>query len=397
MGGFPRGQNMSARRDTMTSLIRSSALTELNRLGCSALTMEAVARASFCSIGSVYARFDSRSALFSDLLQSRVAPAIRDLADTTRPRGQVLRSLIEGDLSAETAALVELVLASRHDPAIRADAGLAVSTLSSSIDTGGDEGIRWLVVAVVLGCHFLTAAGCNVPELTADLDAFLTRMIECSGSPPRLTTAAQLSVTNPVSPVPKSSDDIAEALNAEARRALAESGLAGANIKTIAERTGVTTGAVYRRYDSKNELINDAVVRELSPKRYEWTTALAGSFVDDRQGTPADVLADQVLALLSHRENALATLEMIHAARVDPGVRATLTTQFANAADSRRQMFEQLRDSGAAHSDINCSLIGWLIQTAPAGARILLSLDMVPTEEELRRGLRAVVAAILGD
>lgn len=252
-----------------------------------------------------------------------------------------------------------------------------------------------MVLAVVLGRHFLRSAGCAVPPMAEDLDEFVGRMIACATEPDRPVSPTKLPVTNPGSPAPKSDDEVAEALSAEARRALAEKGITGANLKSIAERTGVTTGAVYRRYDSKNELINDAVVRELSPKRYEWTAALAGAFAGESERTPADVLTDQVLELLSNREHALATLEMIHAARVDHRVRDTLTTQFANAAESRRQMFEQLRDAGAAQADINCTLVGWLIQTAPAGARILLSLDVETSEENLRGGLRAVVGAIL--
>lgn len=385
---------MGNRRDTTTSFIRAAALRELNTTGHSALTMEGVARASYCSIGSIYARYDSRQALFADLLSNMVSPAVRAVPSSSPTRAEVLFDVMEGRASAETAALVELAMASRHEPSIRDEARATVADLSCALDTGDHEGIRWLVLAVVLGRHFLTAAGCDVPPMARELDLFVSAMIGCAGSAPS-ASSAPVPVSNPESPVPKSADDVAEALSAEARRALAESGLVGASIKTIAERTGVTTGAVYRRYDSKNDLINDAVVRELSPKRYEWTSALADSFAGGNERTPADVLADQVNALLSDRESALATLEMIHAARIDPRVRGTLTTQFANAAESRRRMFEQLRESGAARPDVNCALLGWLIQTAPAGARILLSLDLTTDEGTLREGLGAVVGAIL--
>lgn len=391
---IPRGRQMDNRRNTTTSFIRDAALRELNATGHSVLTMEGVARASFCSIGSVYARYDNRSALFADLLETVISPVVRGLGSGEADRAGTLSAAMEGEAADAVRALVELALSSRHDPALRDAARASVAALADAIDTEGHEGIRWLVLAVVLGCHFLTAAGCDVPPMAHDLDVFVSRMIDRAGSTP-VVASAQIPVRNPVSPAPKSDDDVAEALSAEARRALAEKGITGANLKTIAERTGVTTGAVYRRYESKNELINDAVVRELSPKRYEWTAALAGAFAGENERTPADVLTDQVLALLSNREHALATLEMIHAARVDHRVRDTLTTQFANAAESRRIMFEQLRDAGAAQPDINCTLMGWLIQTAPAGARILLSLDMETSEDDLRGGLQAVVGAIL--
>jgi AcrR family transcriptional regulator len=187
---------------------------------------------------------------------------------------------------------------------------------------------------------------------------------------------------------------VSESLARATTRALAEKGVARANLKDIAADSGVTTGAVYRRYDSKNDLVRDAVVRELSPSRYEWTERFVAAYAGTNGESAGDILADQVLALLSDRERALATLEMIHAARVDPAVRRTLTDQFHAAADARTALFAGFVEAGAVSDAVNPVLIGWLIQTAPAGGRILVSLDVTVPEESLRRGLRSVVSAL---
>lgn len=387
---------MGNRRNQTTEFIRDAALSELVRVGHSALTMDSIARASYSSIGSVYARYTGRSALFADLLETRVAPVLDRLSEGPGSLESRLAAVLADDgIGTVVRALTELALAGRHDDAIRDDARSLVLRLVDMVAENEDEGIRWLVAAVVLGRQFLVGAGCDVPPIATDLARFVRTMSERIGTPHR---AATLSTPPepliPASPEPKAGDELSESLARATARALAEKGVTGANLKEIAADSGVTTGAVYRRYGSKNELVRDTVVRELSPRRYEWTERFVAAFAGTIDDSPGDILADQVLTLLSDRERALATLEMIHAARVDTAVREMLTAQFHAAAAARTAMFAQFVVAGAVSESVNPVLMGWLIQTAPAGGRILVSLDVTLPDESLRRGLRSVVSAL---
>ena len=292
-------------------------------------------------------------------------------------------------------ALAELALAARHDVVIRDDTRRLVLRLVEMIAENEDEGIRWLVAAVVLGRQFLVGMGCTVPPIAADLARFVRSMSERIDEPRRAgALSSPPDPPIPDSPEPKTHDSVSESLSRSTARVFAEKGMTGANLKEIAADSGVTTGAVYRRYGSKNELVRDAVVRELSPRRYEWTEQFVAAFAGMIDESPGDILADQVLSLLSDRERALSTLEMMHAARVDTAVREVLTSQFHAAAAARTAMFAQFADAGSVSESVNPMLMGWLIQTAPAGGRILVSLDLSLPEDELRRGLRSVVSAL---
>ena len=387
---------MGSRRNQTTEFIRDAALSELVRAGHSALTMESIARASYSSIGSVYARYTGRSALFADLLGTRVSPALDRLSEGPGSLESRLAAVLADDgIGTVVRALTELALAGRHDDAIRDDARSLVLRLVDMVAENEDEGIRWLVAAVVLGRQFLVGAGCDVPPIATDLAGFVRTMSERIGTPHRAgTLSPPPEPPIPASPEPKAGDELSESLARATARALAEKGVTGANLKEIAADSGVTTGAVYRRYESKNDLVRDAVARELSPRRYEWTESFVAAFSGATDDSPGDILADQVLALLSDRERALATLEMIHAARVDTAVREMLTGQFHAAAAARTAMFAQFVEAGAVSESVNPVLMGWLIQTAPAGGRILVSLDVTLPEESLRRGLRSVVSAL---
>lgn len=387
---------MGSRRNQTSEFIRDAALSELVRAGHSALTMESIARASYSSIGSVYARYTGRSALFADLLETRIAPALDRLSEGSGSLESRLAAALSDDgIGSVIRALAELALAARHDVEIRDDTRRLVLRLVEMIAENEDEGIRWLVAAVVLGRQFLVGAGCDVPPIATDLARFVRTMSERIDVPHNAAAlASPPEAMIPESPEPKTSDELSESLARATTRALAEKGVTGANLKEIAADSGVTTGAVYRRYESKNELVRDAVARELSPRRYEWTESFVAAFAGTTDDSPGDILADQVLSLLSDRERALATLEMIHAARVDAAVRELLSGQFHAAAAARTAMFAQFVEAGAVSENVNPLLMGWLIQTAPAGGRILVSLDLSLPEESLRRGLRSVVSAL---
>ena len=63
---------------------------------------------------------------------------------------------------------------------------------------------------------------------------------------------------------PETPDDIGEQLLDAASRVFAREGYAGTKIADIVREAGLSTGAVYGRYRSKNDLLREAVIRHAS-------------------------------------------------------------------------------------------------------------------------------------
>ena len=382
-----------------TSFIREAIVDELVEFGHASLTMESIARRSYSSIGSVYARYPNRTAAMSDVLDFTILPGLSTSGTDSTWEVAVGRMLSDGQARRLLYALVELALCSRHEPDLtKAGPGL-VSVVRDSVtrlsaDPHTDEGLRWLVSCVIVGHVVLSSVGCTVPPIETSLFALVKRAAVARPGNHVPNPTDDVMVSQPHSPQPCGTDEMSEELAVAATVELAEHGASRANIRRIARRIGVTTGAVYRRFGSKNELVREALVRELGPHRYAWNDRLAESVTAGRtQAGPGDVLADQMFALISDRTRLLSTLEMIHAARADRTVRETLVTQFHEAASVRAQFFAAL---GSAAVGIDPDAMGWVIQLAPTGARVLVAVGDQPDEAPVREALRRVMLAASG-
>ena len=385
------------RQDHTTRFIREAVIDELVQVGHAGFTMESVARRSYSSIGSVYSRYQNRLEAMDDVLRSCIIPALSN--DPARIGTDVYAwAVTEPRLMRNLRALVEIALCSRLEPAL-APAGAALRRVVAAGQPGSvvdprRDGLEWLVGAVLVGHIVLSGAGCMIPDLVSALST----LVERARNHPDVDASAikDLSAPIPMSPSPRAEDDVALRLVESTTEELAESGAVGANLRRIASRSGVTTGAVYRRYGSKTELVRDALVRELQPTRYTWTEALVNAVTgSDASSTPGDILADQIFSLLNDRTRTLATLEMIHAARTDAAVRQTLVAQIEEAAAARTALFASIpRPQGATHA-VSPDLMGWVIQMAPTGARVLVALGDEPDEAEVRAALKDVMQAAL--
>ncbi|HEX3950061.1 MAG TPA: TetR/AcrR family transcriptional regulator [Steroidobacteraceae bacterium] len=84
---------------------------------------------------------------------------------------------------------------------------------------------------------------------------------------------------------------------------LGHHGVAGATIPRIAGLAGLTPGAVYRRFDNKDELLETAILRILEDQDKHFRSSLP---VETAAEIPLPALAEQLIAslLLSYRRNA---------------------------------------------------------------------------------------------
>lgn len=383
------------RQDHTTRFIREATIDELVQTGHATLTMESIARRSYSSIGSVYSRYPNRVAAMKDVLESCVVPA---LAGAPRGQGTSVFTWAATDphVMRHMRALVEIALCSRFEPEL-AGAGeflRGIVAARQHAAGGATAGLEWLVGTVLVGNIVLTGAGCAVPDLVDDLSVLVE---QASGFRDRApATVAGVDAPIPPSPSPRADDDVAAKLVDSTTEELAAAGATGANVRRIASRSGVTTGAVYRRYGSKTELVRDALVRELQPGRYSWTKSLVDAVAGNHDSAgPGDVLADQIFTLLNDRTRTLATLEMIHAARTDESVRMTLVAQVEEAAAARASLFASIPRATDAAPAVSPVLMGWVIQMAPTGARVLVALGDEPDEDNVRLALHDVMNAAL--
>ena len=380
------------RQDHTTRFIREAVIDELVQAGHATLTMESIARRSYSSIGSVYSRYPHRVAAMRDVLDSCVVPA---LSAAPRVPGTCVYAWAATDpnVMRHMRVLVEIALCSRFEPDLAA-AGDVLKSIVSPTERHAASGLEWLVGTVLVGHIVLTGAGCNVPDLVLDLDVLLDHASDLrDGAPARVSG---LDAPIPPSPSPRADDDVATRLVDSTTEELANSGVSGANVRRIASRSGVTTGAVYRRYGSKTELVTDALIRELRPDRYSWTQSLVDAVTGtDDSAHPGDILADQIFSLLNDRTRTLATLEMIHAARTDETVRHTLVAQVEDAARARTSLFQSMARPAGEVAQVSPVLMGWVIQMAPTGARVLVALGDEPDEVNVRLALRDVMRAAL--
>lgn len=110
------------------------------------------------------------------------------------------------------------------------------------------------------------------------------------------------------------------ALEEAAIRALVELGAAGASTTEICKRAGLSQGALFQHYATKQDLLVAAVARLYDRLRAELVEALR-SLPADRPVRAALELVWQAYA----NPASVATLELYHSSRTDPELRARLS------------------------------------------------------------------------
>lgn len=83
----------------------------------------------------------------------------------------------------------------------------------------------------------------------------------------------------PLPPSSRASDEVRERLIDAAAEVFARDGYDGARIQDIVRTAGLTTGAVYGRFEGKGELLHEAVVRRATPQ-VQFSAAGLGKVAD---------------------------------------------------------------------------------------------------------------------
>ncbi|GGE94592.1 TetR family transcriptional regulator [Sphingomonas prati] len=137
-------------------------------------------------------------------------------------------------------------------------------------------------------------------------------------------------MTDPVKPDRATAGNIA-ILDA-ARAVIAEQGLAGMSLRTVAQQAGLSVGAISYRFGDRAALVAAILEREIAVKtaeRVDWTARVRG--VDP---VAAEILPDLVIAWLeagagARRTSAIVTCELALLASRDPAALPGMATLFA--------------------------------------------------------------------
>lgn len=381
--------------DVLARAIRASAMQELANVGQADFAMDRVAKGAYCSVGSVYERWNDRAQLLADLASGTVTEIIRDaLRDREDARDAVRWALVEG----RTTLLLtgELLLAGHTTRDVRSPAVGLWDALESSLARYMPKQLAWYVATYAVGSALLGALGVVID----DPDAQRVRWIAdaCGDAETVSARRADVSPTDvvelPLVPGPSREDDVSLALIAAAQALLSERGAEGTTTRDIAAGAGVTTGALYRRYEGKSGLLADVLVTQLEPDRYTWTWDLVQALAsDDPVRQSAAVLAHRMVDVAQDLPAQQVLLQVGIAARNDAVLRAQVVERIRVAHDARVDMVRHFADAGLLRDDVSAEVLAWGLQVIPVGVRATLPLGVPLDVERVAAASESLLAA----
>ena len=166
------------------------------------------------------------------------------------------------------------------------------------------------------------------------------------------------------------SDELRHALITAAAEVFAEEGYSGARVAQIAERAGLTTGAMYNRFSGKSELLLEALDH--------YTTALLTQLADANLGA-TDILETVGVALLDDESPASALLlESFMAARREEDVADRLRPRLADERARLAKLVDAEKADGLVDPTLDTTAIVTFCQSVGLGMRMLsvINADM---------------------
>ena len=385
---------MQGEHDPTTRDLIAGARAELAAVGQAAFTMDGVARRSFYSSGALYERWPDRADLLADVgreVRDELARALADVPDAPAAFAWAL------DDARDLLALAGEILIAGHTNSVVRDVAVETwTTLREGLERTLPAGMAWYTAAVAIGGALLDVIGLPGPIPPTGRVTWLTEActIEIAQRHVTLPGGASPGVDVPEVPLPVRSDPTALALIQAAQTLLAEHGAEGISTRRVSAAAGVTTGAIYRRYDGKAALLSDVLLAELAPDRYAWTWELVRALAtDDPYWGAADAMTRQLMAAAEDEASQRVLLQIGVAARNDPALRKQVQDRVLVAHQARTDMFARLTEAGVMRDDVDPSVLAWGFQTEPVGVRVILPLGVALDEAAVTTSMRAILTA----
>jgi AcrR family transcriptional regulator len=182
-------------------------------------------------------------------------------------------------------------------------------------------------------------------------------------------------------------DEIRAALIDAAAQVFAEEGYSGARVQSIAERAGLTTGAMYNRFSGKSELLLEALDLHTSALVNELATA---------ELSATDLLETVGVALLDDQSPASALLlEAFMAARREEDIADRLRPRLADERARLAKLVDADKDGGVIHRDLDTNAVVTLCQSVSLGMRMLSVIDAeMPEPQAWQQLISALLTSI---
>lgn len=180
-----------------------------------------------------------------------------------------------------------------------------------------------------------------------------------------------------------SDDEIRKALVDAAARVFAEEGYSGARVQSIAERAGLTTGAMYNRFSGKSELLLEALDLHTSVLLHELSSA---------QLSATDILETVGAALLDDQSPASALLlEAFMAARREEDIAERLRPRLADERARLAKLVDADKDGGVISETLDTNAVVTFCQSVGLGMRMLSVIDAEMPDPEAWQKVIAVL------
>ena len=167
-----------------------------------------------------------------------------------------------------------------------------------------------------------------------------------------------------------------------AQRLIARFGVEKTSMRDIAEEAGITTGAIYYYYKSKEELLYDVM---------DYTTGITANIMEMRQSPEAnpDEVLDEMARQVTHRllkDNAARRLRYYLAYQAvlgDEALRARFASDYAAQAERTAALFNFVFDTPPQPQDIPLAVI---MVAALDGINLQQFMDALPVKgDEMAR------------
>ncbi|MEY3733634.1 MAG: Bacterial regulatory protein tetR family [Actinomycetota bacterium] len=380
--------------------MRDAAADELAAVGQADFAMEGVARRAFFSIGSVYSRWPDRDTLVADIAETRIVPSLVQGLDASEGTAESIEWLL-GPGQEHVLRLGELLLAARTSPLVAHPAQRAWWSVRDALARRMSDDMAWYVATYAVGNALLGAIGVSGPNPARGRVAWFSDACHTTDFEPGRRTPVVVDVDVPTVPAPRSGDAVSAALISAAQTLLAEHGAAGTSTRDIASGAGVTTGALYRRYEGKSGLLSDVLLEQLQPDRYAWTWELVRALASDNPyHDAAAVIAARTILVASDEKAQAVLLQIGIAARNDAALQAQVDHRIQVAHRSRVEMAQQFSNLHLLRPDVGPDVLTWGFQAIPVGIRATQSagipLELVDVSASFEALLRAAAAPVEG-
>lgn len=186
-----------------------------------------------------------------------------------------------------------------------------------------------------------------------------------------------------------SSSSTVEQLLSAAAEEFAERGYEGTRIHNIVKRAKLTTGAVYRHFKNKNDLLHAAIVAAAPSRRLVLGKVSTLSRVSEvlKQAGRLDYVIDEQLGML---------LEALVCARRVPEIAASVKETHSRWLDSVMPLVEQGMKDGSLDDSLDPEALAIFFRIVGLGSMLYLSAGLEPPDLDKWDAVIAHVSAGLG-